>query len=149
MDSTRNERAGQTVVGVAKGFKKSESRTYLAFNLSLAVAIRVRNQKIIKRINKIDTPNAKKEQTKSPKCYGVINSKGKKLAFPLHGDKRVPEKILKDLVAAQYKNDLGHISPFAKHLSRPISDHLEMYIMFLEEKDRDERYLKDCKRKRT
>lgn len=92
------------------------------------------------------TPKAKKKQTKSPKWYGYIKSKGKKLSFPLHRDKRVAEKMLKDLEAAQYKNDLGHISPFAKHLNRPISDHLEMYILFLEEKDRGKRYLKDCKR---
>ncbi len=98
-----------------------------------------------KRVPK-GTPKAKKKQTKSPKWYGYINSKGKKLAFPLHRDKRVAEKMLKDLEAAQYKDDLGHISPFAKHLNRPISDHLEMYILFLEEKDRGERYLKDCKR---
>ena len=146
MDSTRNERAGQTVVVVVDGFKKLESRTYLAFNLSLAVAMRDRNRRIIKQINKTVAPKAKKEQTKSPKWYGVFNSKGKKLAFPLHGDKRVPEKILKDLETAQYKSDLGHISPFAKYLSRPISDHLEMYTVFLEEKERGKRYLKDCKR---
>ena len=92
------------------------------------------------------TPKAKKEQTKSPKWYGFFNSKGKKLAFPLHRDKRVAEKMLKDLEAKHYKNDLGHISPLAKHLDRPITDHLEMYTLFLKEKDRGERYLKDCKR---
>jgi len=52
MDSTRNKRASQTIVGVAKGFRKLESKTYLAFNLSLAMAMRVRNRKISKRINK-------------------------------------------------------------------------------------------------
>ena len=98
-----------------------------------------------KRVPK-GTRNAKKEQTKSPKWYGVFNSKGKKLSFPLHRDKRVAVKMLKDLEAAQYKNDLGHISPFAKHLNRPICDHLEMYTLFQKEKDRSERYLKDCKR---
>ena len=98
-----------------------------------------------KRVPK-ETPKAKKKQIKSRKWYGFFNSKGKKLSHSLHQDKRVAEKMLKDLEAAQYKNDLGHISPFAKHLNRPISDHLEMYIMFLEEKDRGERYLKDCKR---
>lgn len=92
------------------------------------------------------TPKAKKEQTKSPKWYGFFNSKGKKLAFPLHRDKRVAEKMLKDLEAKHYKNDLGNISPLAKHLDRPISDHLEMYTLFLKEKDRGVRYLKDCKR---
>ena len=92
------------------------------------------------------TPKAKKEQTKSPKWYGFFNSKGKKLAFPLHRDKRVAGKMLKDLEAKHYKNDLGHISPLAKHLDRPITDHLEMYTLFLKEKDRGERYLKDCKR---
>ena len=51
MDSTRNERAGQTVVVIVNGFKKLESKTYLAFNLSLAMAMRVRNRKISKRIN--------------------------------------------------------------------------------------------------
>ena len=52
MDSTRNKRASQTIVGVAKGFRKLESKTYLAFNLSLAMAMRVRNRKISKRVNK-------------------------------------------------------------------------------------------------
>lgn len=98
-----------------------------------------------KRVPK-GTPNASKKQTKSAKWYGFINSKGKKLVFALHRDKRVAEKMLKDLEAAQYKDDLGHISPFAKNLNRPITDHLEMYTMFLKEKDRGERYLKDCKR---
>ncbi len=51
MDSTRNKRPSQTIVGVAKGFRKLESKTYLAFNLSLAMAMRVRNRKISKRIN--------------------------------------------------------------------------------------------------
>lgn len=92
------------------------------------------------------TPKAKKEQTKSPKWYGFFNSKGKKLAFPLHRDKRVAEKMLKDLEAKHYKNDLGNISPLAKHLDRPITDHIEMYTLFLKEKDRGVRYLKDCKR---
>ena len=59
MDSTRNERAGQTVVGVAKDFGKSESKTYLAFNISLAVAMRVRNRKISKQINKTGDPQSK------------------------------------------------------------------------------------------
>lgn len=98
-----------------------------------------------KRVSK-ETPHAKKEQKKSPKWYGFFNSKGKKIAFPLHRDKRVAEKMLKDLEALHYKNDLGHISPFAKHMDRPITDHLEMYTLFLKEKDRGERYLKDCKR---
>jgi integrase len=98
-----------------------------------------------KRVPK-GTPKAMKKQIHSPKWYGYFNSKGKKLSFPLHRDKRVAEKMLKDLEAAQYKNDLGHISPFAKHLNRPICDHLEMYLLFLEEKNRCERYLKDCKR---
>ena len=98
-----------------------------------------------KRVPK-GTPKAKKEQIKSPKWYGCFNSKGKKLAFPLHRDKRVAEKMLKDLEASQYKNDLGHISPFAKYLSRPITYYLEWYSLFLKEKNRSERYLKDCKR---
>ena len=54
--------------------------------------------------------------------------------------------MLKDLEAKHYKNDLGNISPLAKHLDRPITDHLEMYTLFLKEKDRGVRYLKDCKR---
>ncbi len=98
-----------------------------------------------KRVPK-GTPKAKKEQIKSPKWYGCFNSKGKKLAFPLHRDKRVAEKMLKDLEASQYKNDLGHISPFAKYLSRPITYYLEWYSLFLKEKNRSERYQKDCKR---
>ena len=57
--------------------------------------------------------------------------------------------MLKDLEAAQYKNDLGNISPLAKHLDRPITDHLEMYTLFQKEKERSERYLKDCKRQRN
>jgi|GEM_PF-1006931 len=98
-----------------------------------------------KRVPK-GTPKAKKKQTKSPKWYGFLNSNGKKLAFPLHRDKRVAEKMLKDLEALHYKKALGHISPFVKHLERPVTDHLEAYLLCLKEKNRGERYLKDCER---
>ena len=98
-----------------------------------------------KRVPK-GTSKAKREQIKSPKWYGFFNSKGKKLAFPLHRDKRVAEKMLKDLEASQYKNDLGHVSPYARYLSKPITYFLDWYSLFLKEKNRSERYLKDCKR---
>ena len=92
------------------------------------------------------TPKAKKKQIKSRKWYGCFNSKGKKLTYPLHKDKRIAEQMLKGLEASQYKDDLGHISPFAKYLSRPITYFLEWYSLFLKEKNRSDRYLKDCKR---
>src|SRR5580704_6485325 len=95
-----------------------------------------------------DPKTGKKVKSRSRKWWGRFKDEdGSERRVPLAGDKLAAQAMLNDLVRKVELRIAGLESPFEKHLSRPLAEHLSDFRNFIEGKGNTDKYARiTCRR---
>ncbi len=74
------------------------------------------------------TPGARKVVEESDKWYAVFVDGGRKMRVPLARDKTVAQAMFADLIRQREREGAGLVNPFARHLTRPVGEHVADYL---------------------
>ncbi len=92
------------------------------------------------------TKGARKVREKSDKWYAVWREGRRQVRVPLSPDKESAQAMLADLLRQRERGKAGLVSPYKKHLERPILEHAADYLASLRAQEVSEKHYSERSR---